>query len=69
MYKLIPLLLKEADLCRISVSASGLDRETNYRYRHLDEELNDLWGQLKSKEISTARFFKNVARLYGPTDN
>jgi hypothetical protein len=49
-YRLVPLLRKEAEICRMSVAASDLDRELNTRYSQLDDKLHDLWDLLDSKQ-------------------
>lgn len=68
LYRLIPILQKESELLKLSVSSNDLNREVNCRYSDLDDRLNGLWKNFDDKELTTAGLLKEVAIIYGPVD-
>ena len=65
-YKLVPLLLLEADTVKRSIVAGDLDREVNKRYTDLDNKLQETWESYIHNDISTFAFLRTVGRLYRP---
>jgi len=67
LYRLAPLLKKEAELLRQSIISDDLHRDV--RRTDVEEKLNAAWDSYDAGEMSTSHFLTTVANIYRPSDD
>ena len=68
IYRLLPLLRREAELVKMNVTAADLQRDHSMMVTTLEARLQDAWDRYLTSEISTSHFLKAVSNLYGPKE-
>ena len=69
IYRLVPLLRREAQLVELNVTAADLERELSAMTTHLEKRLLEAWDRYMEEELTTSQFLRAVSYLYGPKDN
>ena len=69
IYRLIPLLRREAELVEMNVIAADLERDLSRTTTDIERRLTDAWDKYMTQEITTSQFLQRVAHLYGPKDD
>ena len=69
VYRLLPLLRREAQLVELNVTAADLERDISSLTTNLELRLQDAWDQYTDDHLSTSKFLKTVGHLYGPRDD
>ena len=68
LYRLVPLLRREAELVAINVTAEDLERDVSRVTTALERRLQDAWGLYMVGDLSTSKFLTRVGHLYAPKD-
>ena len=69
VYRLLPLLRREAQLVDLNVTAADLERDTSTLTKELELRLQDAWDSYMDEALTTSKFLRTVAHLYGPKDD
>ena len=69
VYRLLPLLRREAQLVDLNVAAADFERDISTVTTKLELRLQDAWDSYMSENITTSKFLRTVAHLYGPRDD
>ena len=69
VYRLLPLLRREAQLVDLNVTAADLERDTSTLTTELELRLQDAWDSYMDEALTTSKFLRTVAHLYGPKDD
>ena len=68
LYKLVPLLRREAELVAINVTAEDLERDVSRVTTVLERRLQEAWDLYMVGDLSTSKFLTRVGHLYAPKD-
>lgn len=68
VYRLVPLLRREAELVHANVTSGDLQRDQRTGATRLDARLQEAWTEYMANEISTTTFLRRCSHLYRPTD-
>ncbi len=64
LYRLVPLLRREAELVRLAVETGDLERGSSLRSNRMDQAIAACWDRYTSGEWKTSRFLQGVGDLY-----
>ncbi len=69
IYRLWPLLRREAELVHANVAAEDLQRDERAGSSRLDARLQEAWSQYIENAISTTSFLRRCGHLYRPSSD
>ena len=69
VYRLLPLLRRESQLVDLNVAAADLERDISTVTTQLELRLQDALDSYMDENITTSKFLRTVAHLYGPRDD
>ena len=66
VYKLVPLLRREAQLVELNVTAADLERDLSTMISQLERLLEDAWDKYMDEDLTIRQLLRSVAHLCGP---